>query len=143
MNSIKISEHMNHQPVKFKKNMPIAQAVELFINKQQFVGPFVNDDVQVIAFLSEKDCLASMLQSTYLGESHSLVEDKMRTDVLTVSPNDTIVDIANLMMGDKPKIYPVVDENNVLLGVITRHAVLSAIDAQLNSNYQKGHARLV
>lgn len=143
MKSLLVSEYMDHQPVMFKCNMTIAAAVEIFLTKCHIGGPVVNDENCVIGFLSEQDCLASMLQSTYLGESHSIVADKMRDEVLTVSPTDSVLDIAKLMTGQKPKIYPVVDEDNMLLGIISRRDILKAIDIHLNANYEKGHARLV
>jgi len=143
MTSVKVSDYMNHQPATFKADMTISVAVELFLKKSQIGGPVLDDDRHVIGFLSEQDCLSSMLQSTYLGESHSIVADKMRDEVLTVRPDESILDVAKTMTGNKPKVYPVVDENNVLLGIISRHDVLNAIDIHLNANYQKGHARLV
>ncbi|NRA61701.1 MAG: CBS domain-containing protein [Psychrobium sp.] len=143
MKSLKVSAYMNYQPASFKKDMTIAVAVELFLKKPQIGGPVVDDDNHVIGFLSEQDCLLSMLEETYLGESHCIVADKMRTDVLTVGPEASILDIARTMTGQKPKVYPVVDGNNLLLGIISRHDVLNAIDIHLNANYEKGHARLV
>lgn len=143
MNSVKVSDYMNRHPVVFKSEMTIAEAVGLFLKKPQLGGPVLDDEQKVIGFLSEQDCLSSMLQSTYLGESHSIVADKMRTDVLTVSPDESVLDIAKTMSGSKPKIYPVIDENHQLLGIISRHDVLGAIDVHLNANYKKGHARLV
>jgi len=143
MTSVKVSDYMNHQPATFNASMTIAAAVELFLKKSQIGGPVLDEDKHVIGFLSEQDCLSSMLQSTYLGESHSVVADKMRDEVLTVRPDESILDVAKTMTGNKPKVYPVVDENNVLLGIISRHDVLNAIDIHLNANYEKGHARLV
>lgn len=143
MKSLKVSEYMTYQPASFKKNMPIAEAVELFLTKCQIGGPVLDDDKHVIGFLSEQDCLSSMLESTYLGEAHTIVADKMRTEVLTVGPDESILDIAKTMTGQKPKIYPVVDNDNVLLGIITRRDVLKGIDIHLNAGYEKGHARLV
>ena len=143
MKTLIVSEYMIHQPIKFDSAMTIASAVELFLKKPQIGAPVVDSENHVIGFLSEQDCLNSMLESTYLGESHEIVADKMRTEVLTVSPNDSILDIAKSMTAKRPNVYPVVDDNNKLLGVITRHHLLEAIDNQLNANYQKGHARLV
>ncbi|NRA52605.1 MAG: CBS domain-containing protein [Gammaproteobacteria bacterium] len=143
MKSLKVSEYMTYQPATFKKDMPIAEAVELFLTKAQIGGPVLDDNKHVIGFLSEQDCLSTMLEATYFGESHTIVADKMRDEVLTVSPEDSILEIAKTMTGQKPKIYPVVDANNILLGIITRRDVLKAIDIHLNAGYAKGHARMV
>lgn len=143
MKSLKVSDHMTEQPATFLANMTIEAAVQLFIEKPQIGGPVLDDEKHVIGFLSEQDCLSSMIESTYLGESHSIVADKMRSDVLTVSANDSVLDVAKTMTHNKPKVYPVVDDNNLLLGVISRHDVLKVLDSHLKSNYERGHARLV
>ncbi|MGL4916555.1 MAG: CBS domain-containing protein, partial [Aeromonas allosaccharophila] len=44
----------------------------------------------------------------------------------------SILTLAEMMMGQKPKIYPVVEEGR-LLGVINRHNVMQAIHAQLTT----------
>jgi len=143
MKSQKVSDYMVLHPATFVPNMTIEAAVELFLKKPQIGGPVLDDEKRVIGFLSEQDCLASMLHATYLGESHVIVADKMRSDVLTVSPDDSILEVAKTMTQNKPKVYPVVDKDNKMLGIISRHDVLDAICAQLKSNYQQGHARLV
>jgi len=143
MKSLKVSDYMVRHPATFRANMTIETAVELFLEKPQIGGPVLDDNKQVIGFLSEQDCLASMLQATYMGESHVIVADKMRADVLTVGPDDSILEVAKTMTQNKPKVYPVVDKNNLMLGIISRHDVLNAIDVHLKSNYEQGHARLV
>ena len=41
------------------------------------------------------------------------------------------------MLKAKPKLYPVVDDDGYLLGIITRSDVLAAIDKELHSHYGK------
>jgi predicted transcriptional regulator len=40
------------------------------------------------------------------------------------------------MLKDKPKVYPVVDDSDNLLGTISRNDVLHAIDKHMRSNLQ-------
>ena len=40
------------------------------------------------------------------------------------------------MLGEKPKIYPVLDDDGLLLGVIGRTDILNAIDVQLRDGYK-------
>ena len=143
MKSLKVCDYMNLHPVTFNADMTIAFAVELFLKTPQIGGPVIDDENHVIGFISEQDCLASMLESTYHSEMHVKVADKMHGDVLTANPGDSIVDIAKMMTGNKPKIFPVVDKNNQLTGIISRHDVLNAIDVHLNAIYEKGHPRFV
>ncbi len=59
----------------------------------------------------------------------------MHADVLTVSPNDSIIELADVMSGQKPKIYPVVEDGR-LIGVITRRDVLNAISTQIGNCFK-------
>ena len=51
----------------------------------------------------------------------------MHDQPLTVSESDSVVDVAELMVTQKPKIYPVVDAQKRLVGLLTREQVLRAL----------------
>lgn len=137
MNLLKVSDHMNHHPVTFNQDMTLEAAVDRLTDVAQLGGPVVDANHKVVGFLSEQDCLSRMLLSSYHDEGLAFVRDLMRKDVLTVHMNSGIIELAQLMLGLKPKIYPVVDDNGVLQGVISRTDVLRAIDQELHSHYRK------
>ena len=143
MESIKVADYMNKRPVTFKVDMTIAEAVERFLHSHQIGGPVIDSHRKVVGFLSEQDCLARMLEATYLVESHCTVNEMMHNEPLTTSPSASVLDLAQNMKGHKPKLYPVVDEEGLLLGIISRSDILKAIDSHLHSMYEKGHDRLV
>lgn len=143
MQSIKVRDYMHHRPVSFKAGMSIVEAAERLLNAHQGGGPVVDEQGRVIGFLSERDCLSIMLKDTYQNESHYLITDIMTSPAQTVTPETSILDIAQRLLSEAPTIYPVVDDNNFLLGVITRSDVLTAIDKHLNAMYEKGHRRFV
>ena len=60
----------------------------------------------------------------------------MRKDVLTVKPYDSVIELGQQMLKNKPKVYPVVDDDENLLGTISRNDVLRAIDLHLRSGYK-------
>ena len=51
----------------------------------------------------------------------------MHDQPLTVSEEDSAVNVAELMVTQKPKIYPVVNAQGVLTGLLTREQVLRAL----------------
>jgi len=51
----------------------------------------------------------------------------MHNEPLTLRQDTAIVDVAQMMLAQKPKIYPVVDENDKLLGILERSQVLIAL----------------
>ncbi|KNC65049.1 CBS domain protein, partial [Pseudoalteromonas rubra] len=81
----------------------------------------------------------TMLEATYQNESHSIVADVMNTEPLCVSPDDSILKLADRMTADKPKLYPVCDDDCRLVGVISRTNVLYAIDKHLHDTYESGN----
>ncbi|MGB2065566.1 MAG: CBS domain-containing protein, partial [Marinomonas gallaica] len=50
----------------------------------------------------------------------------MHEQVLSVSPSMQVMQVAKLMMEDKPKIFPVVEDGR-LIGVITRRIVTQTL----------------
>ncbi|WP_194755561.1 CBS domain-containing protein [Aliidiomarina indica] len=135
MRSMKVQDYMNRHPVKFTRDMPVETAVAMLIAANQSGGPVVDDDKQVIGFLSEQDCLAMMLEGTYHKEQSATVADCMANEVLTVNSDMAILDLAQQLGHKRPKVYPVVDYAKQLVGVISRTDVLRAIDLHLRDSY--------
>jgi CBS domain-containing protein len=135
MESLKVKDYMNRRPVKLLLDMPVAQAVEQLLLAKQTGGPVVNKQLELVGFLSEQDCLGQMITSSYYREQVCRVEDIMKSPALTVSSNDSILELAQIMIREKPKLYPVVDDSGILIGTINRTEVLNAIDVQLHSGY--------
>jgi CBS domain-containing protein len=81
-----------------------------------------------IGFVSEQDCLRHLLVSSYHQEGSLRVEELMHDQPLTVREDDSVVDVAGLMVKQKPKIYPVLDSGDRLVGLLTRRAVLQALN---------------
>ncbi|MDU0355080.1 CBS domain-containing protein [Paraglaciecola aquimarina] len=137
MESLQVSEHMNLRPVTFTQAMPVAEAVERLLQSKQTGGPVVNDKNKVIGFLSEQDCIVQMIESSYYREQVAQVKDIMVTEVKTVKPYMSVIELTQKMMVEKPKVYPVIDDDGYLLGTINRSSLLNAIDLQLRDGYKR------
>lgn len=135
MESLQVKDYMNHYPVTFSPEMGVEEASLRFLKTKQIGGPVVNEKNMLLGFLSESDVLSKMLESSYYNEHIANVSDLMRTEALTVKPYDSIVELAQLMLKNKPKVYPVVDDDGNLLGTISRNDVLRAIDHHIRSTY--------
>jgi predicted transcriptional regulator len=138
MESLKIEEYMNHYPVTFTADMGVEEASLRFLKTKQIGGPVIDDNGKLIGFLSESDVLAKMLETMYHNAHIINVSDLMRKDVLSMKPYDSIIELGRLMIQNKPKVYPVVDESNHLLGTICRNDVLRSIDKILRENLKTG-----
>ncbi|MCK2182476.1 CBS domain-containing protein [Halomonas getboli] len=89
-------------------------------------APVVDERDHLIGFISEQDVLGKLLESAYLDDEPPLVSELMRNEVLSVAPSKSITDLAQEMLGAKPKIYPVTEQGR-LVGIVTRRDVLNAI----------------
>lgn len=136
MESLQVCDYMSQRPVTFTTEMPVAEAVEKLLHSHQTGGPVVNERKQLVGFLSEQDCLRQMIESSYYREQVARVKDIMVKDVLSVKPYTSVLEVAQKMISEKPKVYPVVDDDGVLKGSISRAQVLNAIDIQLQDGYK-------
>jgi len=126
MQSLKIQENMNHYPVTFTESMSVEEASLRFLKTKQIGGPVIDQNYKVLGFISEGDVLKKMLETLYFNENVASVKDIMRKEVLSVKPYDSIIELGQSMIRDKPKVYPVIDDDGNLLGTISRNEVLQA-----------------
>lgn len=134
MKALKVGDYMDLHPAMLRPNMPVAQAVELLLKSEEIGAPVVDEYQRLVGFVSEQDLLAKMVDSTYYKEAVATVGECMREEVLSVTLNCSVLDLAQQMLEQKPKLYPVVDDDRVV-GLITRTRVLKAIDDNLNEEY--------
>lgn len=130
MDNLQVKQFMVGKSIYFTQRMPLDMAVEKLLLSNLIGGPVLNDMGHVIGWLSEQDCLAKILEASYYCEQSALVEDVMSKMPLTVSEHLSIVDLAQKMLNEKPKMYPVLDAENRYIGLITRKAVLAAMNRQ-------------
>ncbi|HCS27476.1 MAG TPA: CBS domain-containing protein [Spongiibacteraceae bacterium] len=126
MTQMLVKDVMIENPPVVKAVESLDDAVERLIHHRLLGLPVVDDKRQLVGFLSEQDCIHSMLISSYHCEESQSVSDIMSHQVLSVGPNDSIIDIAQKMGKEKPKSYPVVAEGK-LIGLLTRANVLNAL----------------
>lgn len=137
MESLQVKDYMNLYPVTFTANMAIEEASLGFLKTKQMGGPVVDENQRLIGFLSESDVLSKMIESIYFNQHTTEVRDLMQKEVLSVKPYDSIFELGQQMLLNKPKVYPVVDDDGNLLGTISRNDVLLAIDKHLRSGFQE------
>ena len=95
-------------------------------------GELIGDEAgMLVGWISERECLQAALQVVYHNQRVATVKDLMQSEVLTVSLESDVLSLAQQMLNAKPKIYPVVDTDNKVLGVISRRHILNMLDDKL------------
>ena len=121
-----VRDHMNPEPALVRLGSSIAATVDVLLSYKVTGAPVVDSTGQLVGFVSEHDCIDVLLQQNSDNGDSPVVDDVMHDDVLTASPDDTILSLAEKMGTLKPKNYPVVSGER-LLGVISRSDVLRAM----------------
>ncbi|OBT13981.1 hypothetical protein A9264_02245 [Vibrio sp. UCD-FRSSP16_10] len=135
MQLLKVKDYMNHQAVTFTPNMSLSAALKKVLNSIHVGGPVIDDQEQVVGFLSEQDLLDKLIKVSYHCQDTHIVSDCMYREVLSVSPEMSIIELADMMKVGKPKVYPVVD-NGKLVGIISRSDVLKAVGASIDACFK-------
>ncbi|MDN3653108.1 CBS domain-containing protein [Thalassotalea ponticola] len=137
MESLKVIDYLNAHPVVLRPQMPIEEASEMLTRSGQLGAPVLDINGALVGFLSESDILKKILETGYYREHCYEVENVMTKQVLTVKPYDSIVELAQTMLLQKPKLYPVIDDEGRVIGIISRSNVLTAIDRHIKSIYRQ------
>ncbi|WP_345417219.1 CBS domain-containing protein [Halioxenophilus aromaticivorans] len=136
MESMKVSDYMSTDFVNFRPEELVVEAVRELIKHEVIGGPVVAANKQLVGWISEQDCLSSALQVVYYNQRVAQVEDVMKTEVLTVREDDDLLSLAQQMLQQKPKVYPVLNDDKQVIGVISRRLILRAVDKQLMATYK-------
>lgn len=129
LKSLLVKDYMTKSLVTFHPDTDILKAIH-FLNENRISGAPVTDEHGNLAgMLSEKDCLKVALHSSYHEDwMGGRVSEYMTPKVETVSADDSIVDLAEKFLSSVYKRFPVLDDNNHLVGQISRSDVLKALE---------------
>jgi CBS domain-containing protein len=135
MQSLKVKDYMSHQAVTFTPEMSLSAALEKVLKSEHLGGPVINENKEVVGFLSEQDLLDKLIKVSYYCQDTHIVSDCMYQEVLSVTPDMSIIALADMMKVGKPKVYPVV-EGKKLVGIISRSDVLRAIGQSIDKCFK-------
>jgi CBS domain-containing protein len=135
MESLKVKDYMTLQAVTFTPEMSLSAALEKVMNSKYLGGPVVNENKQVIGFLSGQDLLEKLIKVSYYCQDTHIVSDCMHAEVLSVTSETSIIELAEMMKVGKPKVYPVIDDGK-LVGIITRRDVLRAVAKNIDDCFK-------
>jgi len=125
---IQVKDFMSPKLVTFKPDQPIGEVAEILMKKNISGGPVVDSRGNLCGIISEGDCLKEFVRGQYLNSPNhdGNVEDHMVKEVLTTSPEASILEIAQRFLNEKVRRFPVMD-NGKLVGQISQRDILRAV----------------
>ncbi len=122
-----VRDRMSSPAVTVHPDTPFPEAMQLLREHKFRRLPVVDRDGRLVGIVSERDLLyasPSPASSLSIWEMNYLlaqlkIEEIMTTPVITTTPDTPIEDAAHLMVTHKVGGLPVVDDENLVVGVIT------------------------
>jgi len=126
LRSIKVRDYMTRSLITLKADTNIFKAFKVLTVNNISGAPVVDTNRRLIGILSEGDCLTAVIKGSYYEEVGGLVSDFMSSQVVTIGPDDDIMDIAEKFHESKRRRFPVIEDGR-LIGQISQKDILRAV----------------
>jgi CBS domain-containing protein len=123
---MQIQDYMQKDGLTLDPEMDVLRAAQLLIKSDISGAPVLDRHGRLVGMLTERDCMQVALQGFYHGEPGGQVKKHMSPDPEYVSPDKSILTLAEMFINGRFQRYPVVD-NGRLVGVIARWDVMRAL----------------
>src|SRR5262249_8648085 len=128
--TIKVSEVMTSPAEPLSPDSPLADAISRFEHGKP-CSPVVDEGGQLKGYCGAAELFSALRQ---LASLETPISDFMRKDPPVVSPDQSIVDAAIIMLREEIEMLSVVDSSRKLLGVVTHLDVILKTNEQLPRN---------
>ena len=133
---LKIQEVMTVKLQTVSPEMPLSKVLEI-LRIHRISGVPVIEDGQLIGILSLEDIVRAMEKN----ELSATVSQYMTQKLITVSSHDSIVRAIQTFTDSRLGRLPVIDENNKLVGMITKGDITRGILTALQKDYKEEEVR--
>jgi CBS domain-containing protein len=120
-------QYMSSDLVTFSPAMDLRCAIRLLLKNRISGAPVVDSLGRLVGILTKRDCLKVAFSASYHQEWGGHVAQVMSREVQTVEAQSDVVEVAGLVLNSRFRRFPVM-KNGRLVGVISRHDVLRALD---------------
>ncbi len=123
----KVEDYMDKTFVTLKEDMDVYQAINILLDKGVTGAAVLDEKKKIVGILSEKDCLRLLTRGSYFELPGGKVRDFMTKEVFCVAPSTDIFKIADMFLRFFFRRIIVKDEENRMIGQITRRDLLRII----------------
>lgn len=127
VSKMRVRDYMARQLVSFAPDMEVLDAVHILVTKRITGAPVVDHHGNMVGILSDIDCIKVALSAAYHREWGGQVSEYMTPNPITVDADASIIDVAALILDKGLRRLPVMERNR-LVGQISRHDILRAMD---------------
>lgn len=127
LQSLLVKDYMSGDPLAFKPDMDVLDAIHMLLRHEMTGAPVIDNMGKVVGFLSEKDCIKVALSASYHEERGGRVSEFMTPNVITLEPDSSLMDAADMFVNSNIRCYPVVSESR-LVGQLSRRNILKALE---------------
>lgn len=118
-----IKTMMTTDVVAVKPDTPIVRAVEILVENNITGLPVVDDDLNLVGMVTEKDMLGLLVE---LEDDAAKVEDYMSTDIVSFDLDDDIIAVCECLVNNHFRRVPITS-NGKLTGIISRRDIIKYI----------------
>ncbi len=133
---VNVESYMTRRLVTFHPDQTMEQVVETLLSKKISGGPVIDDNGTLCGVISEGDCLKEVVKGKY-NNSPSMsgkVSEYMATNVITVTPEMNIFELAQMFLNKKLRRFPVLRDGK-LVGQISQKDVMRAVIKLRNTTW--------
>ena len=122
-----VTNYMAKHLITFRPEDEIGDVISKLKDNQISGAPVLNDRNELVGIISEQDCLRVVLDSVYHNQpvSKHLVKNYMHKDIISVSVEADVVDVANMFLKHGFGRFPVV-KDGILKGQVSKRDILKA-----------------
>ena len=124
-----ITDIMKTDVITVKKDTPIYEAMERLVENNITGLPVVDDNMVLVGIVTEKDMLRLVVEldmlklESELDEGSTCVEKYMTEDVVSFSPEDSLLEICDCLLESNFRRIPIVS-NGKLVGILSRKDII-------------------
>lgn len=124
-----VEDYMTRDLITFTKDTDINVVIKSLLDNRISGAPVLNDRGQVVGLIDDKDCLNVLFGNAYnrLPTSTDTVSNYMSNVMKSISIDQDIMDVASVFISSPFKRLLVMDDDNKLVGQISRRDILRAI----------------
>jgi CBS domain-containing protein len=124
-----VRDFMSRQVIVLSPDMMIYDAIKLLLDHRISGAPVVEpaeNGHRVVGIISEHDCISTLTNGAFYGQTSAEVRDVMRSPVQTLTEDMGLFVAAERFLQTHFRRFPVVNAEELLVGIVSRADVLRA-----------------